>query len=292
MKKIFNENDECLIGSLPPLLSLSKDSNGDDEIQPFLDIIDEEDGVGDGLIPYIPSLFDNWIGFEDLSLSDTPPLDLDLINGETYAWSNLADRAKTYGYEFKGEPYKLFQAANVEETEVQAVNDEEAEFPVLHPEDMDALEELQDRNNAEEVLEIQVLDADENVKVLKKQTLREKTDYMFPPQYPGVAADYILRYENPASTAEDSVFDIPDANADLFFDADANPLYFSELNKKNEEIDANNEMEEHEVSNSEELIASTSQELTASNSNELIASNSKESNVSNDEIAETELEQG
>ena len=64
------------------------------------------------------------------------------------------------------------------------------------------------------------------------------------------------------------------------------------MNEENEEIDANNGLEEHEVLNSEDLIASSSQELTASNSNELIASNSKESNVSNAEIAETELEQG
>ena len=35
-KKIFNENDECLIGSLPPLLSLSNDPDGNDEIEPFL----------------------------------------------------------------------------------------------------------------------------------------------------------------------------------------------------------------------------------------------------------------
>ena len=62
------------------------------------------------------------------------------------------------------------------------------------------------------------------------------------------------------------------------------------MNEENEEIDANNELEKHNVSNSEELIASTSQELTASNSDELIASNSKELNVSNNGIAEAELE--
>ena len=294
MKKIFNENDECLIGSLPPLLSLADAPDGNDEIEPFLDITDEKDG--DGLIPYIPSLFDDWTGFEDLSLNNMSPMDLDLINGETYAWKNLAERAKSYGYEFEGEPYKLFQ---IKEAEVQVANDEEAEFPVLDPEDMDVLEKYQDQ----EVIEIEVLGADENVNMNKEQILLEKTNYMLPPHYPGISADYILHYENPSSTAEDSVLD---ADVDIFLHADSS--YVSELDEivandrivANKEIVTNDELEEYDVSNSEELIASNSQELTtsnsqetsASNSNELNASNSKESNVSNDGTAETELEQG
>ena len=289
-KKIFNENDECLIGSLPPLLSLSNDPDGNDEIEPFLDIIDEENG--NGLIPYIPSLFDDWAGFEDLSLISTPPMDLDLINGETYAWSNLAERAKSYGYEFKGEPYKLFQTANVEE--VQAVNDEEAEFPVLDPEDMDVLEKYQDQ----EVIEIEVLGADENINVNKEQIPQEKTRYMLPHQYTAGVDNYVLVYEDPlpSSTAENSVFD---ADADIFLDADSS--YLSGLVEivANARIVANDELEEYDITNSEELITSNSQELTASNSVELTASTSKELNVSNAgiaeadaEIAEAELEQG
>ena len=166
-KKIFNEKDECLIGSLPPLLSLSNEPEELQpfvELQPFLDILDEEDG----LLPYLPQLFDDWAGFEDLSLNNMPFLDLDLINGETYAWSNLAEKARSCGYEFEGEPYKLFQTVNVEEAEVQSVNAEEAEFPVMDPEDMDALGKLQALNNADEVLEIEVLDEDENVNVYKE----------------------------------------------------------------------------------------------------------------------------
>ena len=208
----------------------------------------------------------------------------------------MAEKAKSYRYEFEGEPYKLFQ--NVEEVEVQAVNDEEAEFPVLDPEDMDVLENLQTLNNTEEALEIEVLNdvyyEDENVNVNKEQIPHEKTRYLLPRQYKAGVDKYVLRYENPPSTAEDSVFDIPDAN-DLFLDAD--PLYFSELNEKNEEIAANYELEEHDTlnsgklsaSNSQELTASNFQELTASNSDDLIASNSKELNVSNDGA---ELEQG
>ena len=75
-KKILNEKDEYTIRSLPPLLSLSNESEDNEELQPFLDIIDEEDG----LLPYLPQLFDDWTGFEDLSLNYMPPSDLDLIN--------------------------------------------------------------------------------------------------------------------------------------------------------------------------------------------------------------------
>ena len=73
---------------------------------------------------------------------------------------------------------------------------------------------------------------------------------------------YVLRYEN-------TVFDIHDhdQDSDFSFDADADPSYYSELNEKNEEIAANDDLEEHDVSNSEKLIASNSKELTASNSN-------------------------
>ena len=231
-KKIFNEKDECLIGSLPPLLSLSNEPEELQpfvELQPFLDILDEEDG----LLPYLPQLFDDWAGFEDLSLNNMPFLDLDLINGETYAWSNLAEKARSYGYEFEGEPYKLFQTLNVEEAEVQSVNAEEAEFPVMDPEDMDALGKLQALNNVEEVLEIEVLDEGENVNMYKEQICLEKTNYMLPPQYTASVDKYVLRYENAPSTAEDSVSDIPDADVDIFLDADSS--YFSKLNEKTEE---------------------------------------------------------
>ena len=92
---------------------------------------------------------------------------------------------------------------------------------------------------------------DENVHVYKEQIPREKTNYMLPLQYADKADKYLLRYENARSTAEDSVFDIHDADLSL----DADPSYFSELNEKNEEIAANDDLEEHDVSNSEELIA-------------------------------------
>ena len=67
----------------------------------------------------------------------------------------MAEKAKSYRYEFEGEPYKLFQ---IKKVEVQTVNAEEAEFPTLDPEDMDALGKLQTQNNTEEALEIEVLD--------------------------------------------------------------------------------------------------------------------------------------
>ena len=107
---------------------------------------------------------------------------------------------------------------------------------------------------------------DENVHVYKEQIPREKTNYMLPLQYANNADKYVLRYENvqqritaedtaedtcTPSTAEDSVFDIHDADLSL----DADPSYFSELNEKNEEIAANDDLEEHDVSNFEELIA-------------------------------------
>ena len=297
-KKILNENkkDGCSKGLLPPLMSLSLSKEENDELQPFLDVFDEEDG--DGLMPYIPQLFDNCPGFEDLSLNSLPPLDLDLINGETYAWRNLAEKAKLYGYEFEGEPYKLFQ---IKEAEVQTVNVEEAEVPVDPEEKEDVLEKLQDRNNTEETLEIEVLNdvyyEDENVNVNKEQIPHEKTRYLLPHQYKAGVDKYVLRYENPSSAAEDPVFD-----ADIFLDAD--PLHDSELNEivvvANEEIDADNELEEYDVSNSEELIVSNSQESTTSNfqeatastSNELNVSNFKELNVSIAGTAEVELEQG
>ena len=83
---------------------------------------------------------------------------------------------------------------------------------------------------------------DENVHVYKEQIPREKTNYMLPLQYADNADNYVLRYENAPSTAEDSVFDIHDADLSL----DADPSYFSELNEKNEEIAANDDLEEHE----------------------------------------------
>ena len=243
-------------------------------------------------MPYIPQLFNNCPGFEDLSLSKLPPLDLDLINGETYAWRNLAEKAKLYGYEFEGEPYKLFQ---IKEAEVQTVNAEEAEVSADPKEKEDALEKLQD---TEEKVEIEVLDHDyyeDGINV-------EKTRYLLPRQYNAGADKYVLRYENLSSAAEDPVFD-----ADIFLDAD--PLYDSELNEivvndrtaANEEIDADNKLEEYDdVSNSEELIVSNSQELTTSNFQEATASTSNELNIPNSEelnvsiagTAEAELEQG
>ena len=90
---------------------------------------------------------------------------------------------------------------------------------------MDALGELQAQNNVEEMLEIEVLDADENINVYKEQIPYEKTNYMLPQRYAANVEKYVLSYENAPSTAEDSVFDIQDA--DFSFDADANHSYFS-----------------------------------------------------------------
>ena len=162
------------------------------------------------------------------------------------------------------------------------------------------MEKLQD---AEEKVEIEVLDHDYYED--GDGIIVEKTRYMLPHQYNAGVNKYVLMYENPLplSTAENSVFD---ADADIFLNADSS--YACELNEivandrtvANEEIAADNELEEYDVSNSEELIVSNSQELntsnfqeaTASTSNELNISNSKELNVSIAGTEEAELEQG
>ena len=151
------------------------------EIQPFLDILDEENC--DGLLPFLPQLFDDWAGFDDLSLNNLPPSDLDLINGEMYAWSNLCEKARSYGYESKESIINCFKL-QMSKNRSSSCKWGKTEFPILNPEDMDALGKVQARNNVEEILEIEVFDGDyfenDNVNVYKEQIPHEKTNYILP----------------------------------------------------------------------------------------------------------------